>query len=273
MPPWPGLPGKVTMPSLISTSRDSDGEVSPPGSGLRLLLPSRLAPIGVAIFLGTVFFAVEIGLTILLWQTDPRDPTGLAYAALMVAALLVNLIAGVAVARRALATLQRTSNCLDGLAKQQEALRRVATLVARGVEPSEVFGAVANEMRRCMEAMNAGLWRFETSGEMMMLAGSDPALLAKWPLGTRTPIEGNTLASMVLRTRRPARMDEYKNATGAVAERVRAVGVRAAVGVPVIVDGRVWGLAAVGSTRPGPMPADTEERISDFADLVSRVVD
>jgi hypothetical protein len=41
------------------------------------------------------------------------------------------------------------------------------------------------------------------------------------------------------------------------------------VGVPIIVDGRVWGLAAVGSLQPGPMPADTEARISRFAELAA----
>jgi sugar diacid utilization regulator len=41
------------------------------------------------------------------------------------------------------------------------------------------------------------------------------------------------------------------------------------VGVPVIVDGRVWGLAVVGCVGPGPMPADTEARISRFAELIS----
>jgi hypothetical protein len=44
------------------------------------------------------------------------------------------------------------------------------------------------------------------------------------------------------------------------------------VGVPVIVDGRVWGLAAVGSVEPGPMPADTEARISGFAELIGTAV-
>jgi len=160
---------------------------------------------------------------------------------------------------------------LGRLAEQQAGLRRVATLVARGVEPAEVFEAVADEMRRCMDAMTAGLWRFETSGELTLLAGAaaDPALLAKWPVGTRTPVGGNTLASTVQRTGRPARMDDYENVTGAVAERVRNVGVRAAVGVPIIVDGSLWGLAAVGSITPGPLPPDTEVRTADFADLVA----
>jgi hypothetical protein len=155
------------------------------------------------------------------------------------------------------------------LADEQAALRRLATLVARGVEPSEVFDAVTNEMRRCLNVFTAGLWRYESSGEITIVgAAAEPTAVAKWPVGTRTPIADNTLAAMVRRTGRPARMDNYENLAGSVAARVRAVGVRAAVGVPVIVDGRVWGLAAVGSAEPGPMPADTEARISGFAELI-----
>jgi sugar diacid utilization regulator len=156
------------------------------------------------------------------------------------------------------------------LAAQQAALRRLATLVAQGVEPSAVFGAVAEEMRRCVNAFTAGLWRFESGGEFTMVgAAAEPTALARWPVGTRTPMEGNTIATQVQRSGRPARIDSYDNIAGSIAARIREVGVRAAVGVPVIVDGRVWGLAAVGSVGPGGMPADTEARISSFAELVA----
>ena len=156
------------------------------------------------------------------------------------------------------------------LAAEQAALRRVATLVARGVEPVEVFGAVAEEMRRCVSAVTAGLWRFETDGEITIVAAAaEPEALARWPVGTRTAMEGNTLATLVQRSARPARIDNYANVAGPIAARARAVGVRAAVGVPIIVDGRVWGLAAVGSLQHGPMPADTEVRIGGFAELVA----
>src|ERR1700675_3310108 len=64
-------------------------------------------------------------------------------------------------------------------------------------------------------------------------------------------------------------MDSYDNVAGRTAVRVRALGVRAAVGVPVIVDGRVWGLAAVGSLQHSPMPADTEVHISRCAELIA----
>jgi sugar diacid utilization regulator len=156
------------------------------------------------------------------------------------------------------------------LAAEQAALRRLATLVVRGVEPLEVFGAVTNEMRRCVPADTAGLWRFESDREITIVAGAaEPAALARWPVGTRTPVEGNTIATQVRRTGRPARIDSYDNVAGSIAARVRAVGVRAAVGVPIIVDGRVWGLAAVGSVQPGPMPADTEVRLGRFAELIA----
>jgi hypothetical protein len=156
------------------------------------------------------------------------------------------------------------------LAAEQAALRRLAMLVARGVEPLEVFGAVADEMRRCVPADTAGLWRFESDREITIVAAAaDPEALAKWPVGTRTPVEGNTLAALVQHSGRPARIDSYDNFAGPIAARVRAVGVSAAVGVPIIVDGRIWGLAAVGSLQPGPMPADTEVRIGRFAELIA----
>src|SRR6476660_4503232 len=151
------------------------------------------------------------------------------------------------------------------LAAEQAALRRLATLVARGVEPMQVFGAVAEEMRRCVPADTAGLWRFETDREITIVAAAaDPAALARWPVGTRTPVDGDTLATLVQRSGRPARIDSYEDVAGPIAARVRA-----AVGVPIIADSRVWGLVAVGSRQPGPMPADTEVHISGFAELIA----
>ena len=147
----------------------------------------------------------------------------------------------------------------------------MATLVARGVEPSEVFDAVTNEMCRCVSAECAGLWRYETSGEITRVAAAylSASAPAKWPVDARTSIAGNLLASMVQRTGLPARMDSYENFGGPIAARARDAGVRAAVGVPIIIDGRVWGMAGVGSMRPGPMPADTEVRLSRFAELIA----
>jgi signal transduction histidine kinase len=156
------------------------------------------------------------------------------------------------------------------LAAEQAAVRRLAALVARGVEPLEVFGAVAEEMRRCVNAFIATLWRYESGGQITLVgAAAEPRARAKWPPGTRIPFDCNNIAAEVRRTGRPARIDNYDNVAGPTAARARAMGLRAALAVPVIIDGHVWGLAAVGSVEPGPMPADTEARISGFAELVA----
>ena len=109
------------------------------------------------------------------------------------------------------------------LASEQAALRRLATLVARGVEPSEVFDAVTKEMCRCVPAEGSGLWRYEGSDEITMVAASyhPAAEPVKWPVGARTPTAGNTLASMVQRTGRPARIDSYDDVAGPIAARAR----------------------------------------------------
>ena len=150
----------------------------------------------------------------------------------------------------------------------------MATLVARGVTPSEVFSAVAEELARCLGLYHhAVLWRYEPDGAATLLAaGDDDPGLKKMPVGERFSLEGESVAAMVLRTGRAARMDSYENASGSVAARFRDLGLRAAVGAPIVVDGRLWGAAIVGSSRPEPLPPDTEARVGDFTDLVATAI-
>ena len=145
-------------------------------------------------------------------------------------------------------------------------------LLLTGYEVPLPLDSIADEMRRCVTASNAGLWRFETSGEITMLARAEEPAQAKWAVGTRMPVDGDTLAALVYRTGRPARLDTYENASGSIAARLREAGVRSAVGAPVIVDGHVWGLAAVGFVHPGPIPDDTEARVGVFAELIATAI-
>jgi signal transduction histidine kinase len=162
---------------------------------------------------------------------------------------------------------------LSILAEQQAALRSVATLVARGVEPSEVFSAVATELARCLGVYYSALWRYHPDGTGTLLAAydDDPGL-KKMPVGARFSLEGDNVPAMVLHTGRSARIDSYENAPGSAAARLRDLGLRVAVGAPIVVDGRVWGAAIVGSSRPEPLPPDTEARVADFADLVATAI-
>ena len=170
------------------------------------------------------------------------------------------------------AELQASRDELRVLAEQQAALRRVAMLVARGVSPSEVFSAVAAELARVLVVQNAAVWRYEPDGASTLLAACDEPGAKKMPVGTRYSLEGENIAAMVLRTGRAARMDTHDNAAGSAAGYIRELGIRCAVGAPIVVDGRLWGAAIVGSTLPEPLPPDTEARVGDFADLVATTI-
>ncbi|HYX99889.1 MAG TPA: GAF domain-containing protein, partial [Mycobacterium sp.] len=158
-------------------------------------------------------------------------------------------------------------DALGELAEQQAALRRVATLVARGVSPSEVFAAVAEQLAHCLGVKNAGLFRYE-SGGAVLVAACEPAP-THWPVGDRRTLEGDNIPALVLRTGRAVRMNSFENAAGSIAARARELGIRGAVGVPIVVDGRLWGGAYVASMTSEPLRSDTEERMTDFAYLVA----
>jgi signal transduction histidine kinase len=170
------------------------------------------------------------------------------------------------------AELQASRDELSGLAEQQVALRRVATLVARGVSPSEVFSAVAGELARCLGVHAATVYRYESDDTATLLAAHDEPRLNTIRTGTRFSFEGDNINAMVYHTGRTARMDSHENAAGPVAAQVRKLGIRSAVGAPIIVAGRLWGAAIVGSSAPEPLPPDTEARMSDFADLVATAI-
>jgi signal transduction histidine kinase len=169
---------------------------------------------------------------------------------------------------------ERTHEVLRVLADLQASLRRVATLVAHGVEPSEVFSAVADELARCLGVHHATLFRFEPDGTGLLLAAHHEPSSIKVLVGERFSLAGNSVAAMVLRTGRRARMDshDHDHAPGPVAEYVRGLGVRSGVGVPIMVDGRVWGAAIVASAQRIPLPPDTESRVEDFADLLTTAI-
>ena len=175
--------------------------------------------------------------------------------------------------RQAQAATVASRDALSLLAEQQAALRRVATHVARGASPSEVFAAVADELVRVLHVINAGLLRFEPDGTGFVVAVQYEPGITNMPVtGERIPLAGEDVGARVLRTGRPARIDDPTHTTGPEAERIRESGIGSIVGVPVVVDGRLWGAAIVGSRGPAAMPRDTEVRIGDFADLVATAI-
>ena len=169
--------------------------------------------------------------------------------------------------------LEASRDGLSVLAKQQEALRRMATLVANGlVTPSEVYSAVADEMVRCLDTDGAGVFRYEPDGSAVLIAASSKPGTTYPPVGERMPFDDDNLLAWILQTGRPTRHDDTGRASSPVVVRIREFGIRSGVGAPIVVNGRVWGAAIVASSQQELLPPGTEERVSDFADLVATAI-
>jgi signal transduction histidine kinase len=158
------------------------------------------------------------------------------------------------------------------VAEQQAALRRVATLVAGGASPEAVFAVVAEEVGRLPGSDITFLTRYDpdqmaTNVGVWSNSGARPI-----PVGTRMRLGSRNLPTLVFQTRRPARIDDYTQATGPVADVADAWGIRSAVGVPISVEGRLWGVMSVVSTRGDPLPSDTEARLTGFTELVGTAI-
>ena len=162
---------------------------------------------------------------------------------------------------------------LRGYAEEQAALRRVATLVASAAPPEKVFAAVATEAGRLLGVDLTGVGRYDPGDVMTVLgAWSSTGAPRSLSVGTRTSLSGHNVATLVFQTRRPARIDQYSHATGAAAGIGRDWGYQAAVGAPITVEGRLWGVMTVGSTRGQPLPAGTEARLASFTELVGTAI-
>jgi signal transduction histidine kinase len=151
-----------------------------------------------------------------------------------------------------------------GIAEDHAALHALARLVALGVDPDEVFVAVADQAAEVLGADIAAIDRFDPDDMVTLVAvrgaaGDVPAI------GSRTPTATTGNAARVRATGRPARIDEYTEAYSSIGYRS---GFRAAVSVPITVGGGLWGVMTVASKgEVGRFPPGTEERLAAFTDL------
>jgi signal transduction histidine kinase len=156
------------------------------------------------------------------------------------------------------------------IADEQAALRRVATLVARGVPHTELFAAVAREVGEVLGVDATHLGRFDADGTVVSVgqwgAHADVAI------GARFSLEGDSVSAQVFRTDRPARIDGYEDAAGTIAATVRGIGIRFSIGAPISVDGRTWGVMIATTRRDEPFPPQTESRLERFTELLATAI-
>lgn len=153
------------------------------------------------------------------------------------------------------------------LADEQAALRRVATLVASGATPEEVFETVAEEAGRLLEARTAATVRFDPDWGIIVGSWSDGEG-AGIEVGTKVPYSAP--GSPVNRaSHEGGRIDDYADVPDEAARLTRLAGYQSSVVAPITAGGRHWGALFVFSARTNYFPADAEQRLADFTQLVA----
>ncbi len=158
---------------------------------------------------------------------------------------------------------------LRNLLEEQAALRRVATFVAGGPEPSAVFEFVCAEVGRLLAVPSTILIRFDGGGK--------GTVVGQWPMtdapefkpGQVVELEGETSAVKLSRSGRPERIEDYaKVPAGPLVDGIRAVGIESSISAPVYVEGKLWGSLGVSSERRSGFAVGAEHRIAAFTELV-----
>ena len=152
---------------------------------------------------------------------------------------------------------------------EQAALVRVATLVAGGATPEHVFTAVVEEVSSLLGLERIELVRYDgdSTGTVIAASGDHP-----FPAGTTWSLDDPSVMATVARTKRAARIDDYSNLEGEIARTARSAGFRSAIGTPITVEGRLWGVIIAISTDPEPIPERSVARLGQFTELVATAV-
>ena len=147
----------------------------------------------------------------------------------------------------------------------------MATLVARGVSPVEIFSAVSDEVGRLFGA-EAAIARFAVDGSAMVVLGLTQGIPVV-SIGTRWALEDFLACTAVYRTGRAARNDHasHRDASGPVADSLRQMNFVSTVAAPIVAEARLWGVMTVSDDRD-TLPPDAEERLERFTELVGTAI-
>ena len=150
-----------------------------------------------------VYFYFHVEDSGVLFPDGPQD-----FVALLVflpVALSANIL-GRQARVRAIESEQRrheadvAASMASALAEQQAALRRVATLVARGVSPAEIYPTAVAELSRGLEVQNVTLLRYAPEGAHVVVGARDENGDPIMPKGEYLPLEGDNVAALIYRT-------------------------------------------------------------------------
>jgi signal transduction histidine kinase len=163
----------------------------------------------------------------------------------------------------------------ERLRREHEAIlvaqRRIATLVAGGAPPAEVFAAIAEQVGEVIGLPMVVVWRYESDGVGVVI-GAWGELRHQFQPGSRWPLDGGAVCALLRKVGHARRVDDFANVPGTIADAQREAGIRSCAGAPIIVDGEVWGAISVLSTDPARLPDQIEYRLAGITELVATAI-
>ena len=150
-------------------------------------------------------------------------------------------------------------------AREQQALRDVATLVAGEAPPGAVFAAAAEHAARVFAADVSRVVRLEPDGRMRLVGAWSAEGPMPQAIGDDVEPEDGSALAAVVRTRRPAAVSRPRDPTGGRP-------LRTGMATPIELEGRFWGALNLGWTGDVAVDAHELERLARFADLVGLAV-
>ena len=164
---------------------------------------------------------------------------------------------------------RRDEQELRALVEQQAALRRVATVVAAEADQERVFAVVTEEVGHLLKAATCNMVRYEPDGSAVVVGAWSTGGVRAVALGTSVALDAPTVAALIRRSEQPERVDSYDGMSGSTVDLLRELGFRSSVGAPIKLAGRLWGGVMVSTVEEQPLPAGSEQRVADFAELVA----
>jgi signal transduction histidine kinase len=168
---------------------------------------------------------------------------------------------------------ERLQRALRARLEEEQALRRVAMLVAREHAPAAVLTLVTEEIVGQLKADMAATVRYDAPDRATIVAKWTAPHVAPssiFQVGRQIEIVPQTSLARVHETLAPARVESYEGMPGRFPEDLRKRGIRGSAAAPILVDGHLWGAFAASWTTD--IPVDAEARLGAFAELVAQAI-
>jgi diguanylate cyclase (GGDEF)-like protein len=163
--------------------------------------------------------------------------------------------------------LVRVRRQAERLAAEQGALRRVATAVVTGEPADRFYGIVAVEAGQLLAAGSAAILRLDGSDQATILGCWARDLHRTYRVGETFPLAADSGLVRALSHARPVR-----SAHIAADSSLGRLGYGSSIVAPIQVAGRTWGFLAVASVGSGVFSGEHEDRLTEFAALISTAI-